>query len=134
MRKILIILIVLWSTSYAEWTEPVRISEPGGCWYPQIVAQGDTLYVVYTNSRGGDKISYVRSPDGGLTWSDHTVLSDTIDTDDAFFPRIMVFTSDVVVLWKNTFSEGVMDRNIGYSISHNNGLTWIGPDYIFYPN
>jgi hypothetical protein len=127
-------LLSFWVNAYADWTEPVRISEPGGCWYPQIVAKSDTLHVVYTNNYGGDKISYVRSTDGGLTWSEHIVLSDTIDTDDAFFPRIMVFASDLIVLWKNTFSEGVRDRNIGYSISHNDGLTWIGPDYIFHPN
>jgi len=131
-----IAVFVLLFSGYAsaQWTEPVRISEPGGCWYPQIVAQGDTIHVVYTNTYGGDKISYARSIDGGNTWGEHVVLSDAVDTDDAFFPRIMINGNNIISLWMNVFSEGVIYTNIGYSISHNGGTSWGEPNYVFNPN
>jgi hypothetical protein len=138
-HKVFVSLIVtiflgLWAASLAGWTPEVRISEPGTSWYPEIAAQGDTLHVVYTNVAGGDKISYVRSTDGGLTWSEHQVLSDTVGTQLASFPRIVVSDHDIMALWKNGFIEGMRRINIGYSVSHNGGRTWTEPDYIFYPN
>ena len=127
-------LFSFWVNARAEWTEPVRISEPGGCLYPQIVAQGDTLHVAYTNTYGGSKVSYVRSGDYGIMWSEHQVLSDTVDSYNTYFPRIIVFNSNVIILWKATLEGGVNRKNIGYSISQDNGLTWSETDYIFYPN
>jgi len=58
-------IILYYSPATAQWSPPVRISEPGGCLYPQILAQGDTLHVVYENQRQYDKICYVRSTDAG---------------------------------------------------------------------
>jgi hypothetical protein len=117
----------------AQWTEPVRISEPGGCLYPQILAQGDTLHVVYENASGYDKISYVRSTDGGETWSGHTVLSD--DSCATLFPRIIGDGSDLIVLWKTDWDYGGPPTfDLGYNASTDDGITWSGPQYIFNPN
>ena len=129
-----ILILTVFQYCHADWTEPVRISEPGRCWYPQMAVQGDTIHVVYTNVAGGDKISYVRSTDAGDTWSEHVVLSDTITSYDAYYPRIIVGNIGIVVLWYNLFIEGIRNTNIGYSISHDGGLTWDGPDYVFNPN
>jgi len=115
---------------YAGWTEPVRISEPGGCWYPQIAAQGDTIHVVYTNTYGGDKISYIRSIDGGLSWNEPTIISDTIESHNTYFPRILVSNSSLMVLWRNLFYQGFRNRNIGYSLSNDNGRIWSDPEYV----
>ncbi|MCP4584097.1 MAG: T9SS type A sorting domain-containing protein [candidate division Zixibacteria bacterium] len=117
--------------AFAGWSEPVRISEPGGCWYPQIATQGDTIHVVYTNTYGGDKISYIRSIDEGETWSEHIVLSDTTNTDVTSYPRIINHGSNIIILWKNIFIDGVLNVNIGYSVSQDGGFTWDGPDYVF---
>jgi hypothetical protein len=119
---------------HAQWTEPVRISEPGGCHYPQILAEGNNLHVVYSNNEGGTKISYVRSVDRGVTWSDHSVLSDTINTNNTLFPRIMKYGSNLMVIWRAYFTSGVLRLNLGYSLSSNNGLTWSEPAYILNPN
>ena len=92
-RKIYLFPILIFIAAYIflssaaraqEWSTPVRISEPGGCLYPQILAQGDTLHVVYENASIYDKISYVRSTDGGQTWSEYVVLSPR-----AYFARVV---------------------------------------------
>jgi len=118
----------------AQWSTPVRISEPGGCLYPQILAQGDTLHVVYSNTRGGEKISYVKSIDGGRSWSPHSVLSDTINTNPNQFPRIMALGSSLIAVWRVNFIQGFRRENIGYSISQDNGEGWSAPQYILEAN
>jgi hypothetical protein len=90
MKTLLTICIVLALSTAAlaqEWSTPVRISEPGGGFYPQIIAQGDTLHVVYENARGYDKICYIRSTDAGETWSEHVILSEHNGLTS--FPRIL---------------------------------------------
>jgi hypothetical protein len=134
LATILAVLVFAVAPARAQWTEPVRISEPGGCHYPQILAVGDTLHVVYSNNTGGTKISYVRSSDGGTTWSEYSVLSDTVNTNDTQFPRIMKYGSNLMVIWRAYFIHGVNRLNIGYSISTNNGLSWSDAAYILSPN
>mgnify|MGYP000748816402 CR=1 FL=1 len=134
MKKIFVIMsIALASIAFAEWTEPVRIGIPGGCHYPQIVAEGDTLHVVYTNLTRGDKIVYLRSEDAGDTWSQSQILSDTIDTHRAMFVRIGKFGERIIVLWQNIFDHGLRRCNIGYALSEDNGETWTGPLYVLSP-
>jgi len=118
----------------AQWTEPVRISEPGECWYPQILAHGDTLHVVYENETGGWKISYVRSTDGGQTWSPHQVLSDTINTTQTLLPRIMKNGNSILALWITYFPQQVYWYDIGYRLSGDNGITWGPFEYVLDPN
>jgi len=130
----LLIVLGVYGSAFADWTPEVRISEPGGCWYPQMIAQGDTIHVVYTNWAGGDKVSYVRSTNAGNDWSEHQILSDTTNTDVTSYPRIITFSNNILILWKNIFSEGIICTNIGYSLSHDGGLTWDEPDYVFNPN
>ena len=118
----------------AQWSTPVRISEAGDCWYPQIQAQGDTLHVVYSNERGGWKISYVRSSDAGQTWSAYQVLSDTLNTTNTQFPRIIAHNQRLMAVWTVNFLQGVCRYNISYSISDNNGASWLVPRYVLNPN
>jgi hypothetical protein len=130
----LLVLLGIWSNSLADWTEPVRIGIPGGCLYPQILAEGDTLHVVYTNLTRGDKIIYLRSDDRGDTWSENKILSDTIDTHNAVFVRIARYDQQVIVLWRNIFDQGFRSWNIGYALSEDNGETWTEPLYVLSPS
>ena len=136
MKKSVIILSVLLlasSPARAQWTEPVRIGAPGGILYPQILAQGDTLHVVYSNNELEWKIGYVRSTDGGDTWNDQQVLSD--DSSETLFVRIIEDGRRLMVLWRNNYYYGGnRPRNISYNISNNNGLTWSGPEYVLNPS
>jgi hypothetical protein len=127
--------ILLWAAiSQAEWSTPVRISEPGGCQYPQILAQGDTLHVVFMHSVRGRGLGYVRSTDSGLTWSQEIELSDVINTNAPGYPRIMVWGQNLLVVWHIYFNIGYSLQNIGYSISHNNGISWSAPRYLLSSN
>lgn len=126
------ILSLFCSYCHAQWTEPVRISEPGGCWYPQMLAQGDTLHVVYENTDQFDKISYLRSDDGGESWAERTILSE--DSSQTVFPRILHNGTRLMALWRNiAYYQEPGNWNIGYAISNDNGLTWSEPSYILNP-
>ena len=127
-------VIFVYNLPFAGWREEVRISEPGNCSYPDIVVQGDNLHVVYTNEENGDKISYVRSGDGGHTWIEYIVLSDTLNSDEALFPRISLNDRNLLAVWDNSSNEGYRNKNIGYSLSEDNGQTWSGVEYVFHPN
>ncbi len=121
--------------SIAQWSAPVRISEPGVCRWPQILAYGDSIHVIYTNIRGGEKISYVRSIDDGETWSAYRVLSDTLNTELAEFPRIIkTYGNKLMATWASFNYPGVYHYNIAYVISENGGVSWSAPAYIFQYN
>jgi hypothetical protein len=137
MRNLLAILLLTAAAltpARAQWTEPVRISEPGECWYPQILAHGDTLHVAYSNDTGGWKISYVRSTDGGQTWSPYQVLSDTVNTTQTVLPRIMNNGNSILVLWITYFPDQVYWYDIGYRVSNDNGISWGPYEYVLDPN
>ena len=140
MRKLLVIFILLFIpisapfTARADWSRPVRISEPGVCSNPQILAKGDTLHVVYDNGRGGDKISYVRSTNGGENWSRFKVISDTTGNIESLLPWIIQLQNKLMVLCFSRGLYGVYDNNIAYIISENNGINWASPEYILNQN
>ena len=122
--------MALYALSFAGWTEPVRISEPGGCLYPQILAQGDTLHVVYENGSAGSYIGYVRSMNAGNTWSEPVILCDTNETELGEFVKILQFEAKVIAIWRN-ISNDVRRFNLGYAISLDHGETWGNPLLIF---
>ena len=129
----LLFLIILYAFSFAGWTEPVRIGIPGGYQYPQILAAGDTLHVVGTLLPGGDKVVYLRSDDSGESWTDGQVLSDTINSTNAMFVRIVRYEQNLIVFWRSILNTGPRPWNVGYSLSHDNGESWTEPLYIINP-
>jgi hypothetical protein len=135
LRPILVILISFasYTSARAQWSEPVRIGAPGGGYYPRILSQGDTLHVVYNNNNNGWKISYLRSMDGGDTWSGNIVLSDTVNTTQTHYPRIIANGDSLIAIWMCYFWEGSHNYNIGFRISNDNGLTWEPPEYAIDP-
>jgi hypothetical protein len=140
MRKLLAIFILFFIpisapiTALADWSTPVRISEPGACSNPQILAIGDTLHVVYDNGRGRDKIGYVKSSNGGESWSEHKVISDTSGNIESFLPCILRYQGRLMVLCYSGGLNGVYNNNIAYIISSNNGISWTTPEYILNQN
>jgi hypothetical protein len=126
-------IMAIFAPARAQWTEPVRIGAPGGVLYPQILAKGDTLHAVYSNNRDGWKIGYVRSTDGGESWSDQEVLSDTANTTLTYFPHIVDQDNALMILWLCEFSHWPYNNNIGSRVSHDYGLTWEPVEYILDP-
>jgi hypothetical protein len=136
MRQVLksgLILVLVASSTFAQWTEPVRIGIPGAYYYPRIFASGDSLHVAATLLPGGDKVVYMRSDDAGDTWANSHVLSDTINSTNSMFVSIVKNGQQLIVLWRSIMNSGPRPWNIGYAFSQNNGNTWTGPLYILNP-
>jgi len=126
----IIIILCLAAPALAQWSTPVRLSNPGGHADPQILAHGDTLHVVAEDFGPPDRIGYFRSTDRGLTWSNLRVLSE--DSSQTLFPKMIGDGNGLMVLWRNSFYGGGL--NIGYATSSNNGITWSSARYVFSPN
>jgi hypothetical protein len=107
---LVIIIISLCPYAFGYWTPEVRIGEPGTCWQPRMAASGDTLHVIFVNDHGREKIDYVRSTDAGRNWTAGRMLSDTIDTYDAYFPRILTYGPKILVVWYSIFNFGPYDH------------------------
>jgi hypothetical protein len=120
-----------------QWSPPVRISEPGGILYPQILAQGDTLHVVFTTHGGPEpyrNIGYLRSSDAGVTWTSEIELSDTTYRGLALYPRIMALGSRLMVAYLPDLYPSFRRYNIAYCLSHDGGRNWTEVNYIFARN
>ncbi len=130
---LLILAAVAITPAHAQWTEPVRIGIPGAYHYPQILAAGDTLHVVGTHLPDGDKIVYLRSDDAGDTWGESHVVSDTVNSTNAMFVRIVKDGQNIMVLWRSISDIGQHPWNIGYSLSHDSGDSWTEPLYVLMP-
>jgi hypothetical protein len=131
---LLIIFLLLYLPSFAGWSFPVRISEPGTGYYPQIISQGDTLHAIYQNERQYSKICYVRSVDGGATWSQPLELFDRINTSSPWFPQIISYGGGLMALWQVYVRDGNDHNNIACRISSDDGNTWSPPEYVLSGN
>ena len=125
--------LIYYLPAYCDWSPPVRISQAGDCWDPQIIASGDTLHVVYENTgERYDKVSYVRSTDAGQSWSPPIRLTER--RGNTLFPRIIQNGQHLMALWKQEFNTGYYIYNIGYAISSNGGASWDSAQYVFDQN
>jgi hypothetical protein len=121
-------LVLMPNSTIAGWTPEVRISEPVLVYYPDMASAGDTVHVVYVNSNNG--VGYVRTTDGGDSWSQPIELSDSTHSSGVFSPKVIVSGSNVIVIWHDRV-QGTSRRNIGYAISHNYGTMWSEAEYVF---
>ncbi len=132
----------------AQWGPDVRLTfsprpanlgqNPGR----KIVASGDTLHVVWVDSRdGNDEIYYKRSTDGGTTWEPDNRL--TNNPAISGLPAVAVSGSNVSVVFADTRDTlGSPSTELYYKRSTDGGTTW-GPDtrlteddryFSFYPS
>jgi len=119
--KILIIcLITFTATAFSNWSIPVRISQPGGGYYPRIITQGDTVHAVYEDQRQYDKICYIRSTNSGETWNQYRILSER--DGETIFPNLICWNQHLIAFWRVQFSQGPNRLNIGYAYSADDGL------------
>jgi len=110
-----------------DWSTPVRISGPGGCEYPQILAIGDTLHVVYTYARDGGRIEYVRSSNGGRGWGQPAMLSDTANSSVTYWARVMANGGWALAVWKASEDAWPYRNNVYCAQSTDGGRSW-GPE------
>jgi hypothetical protein len=125
------------------WTEDQRI----GNWIypayaPRVAVVGDTIHVVWKqrfySKFTHHEVCYVRSTDGGLSWSDSILLSVT-DGIESITPDIAVEHDNVYVVWEDWCST-YQTCGIYFRKSTDGGENWLpiqplalaGPDYYDY--
>jgi len=128
MKKLLFSIFVIFLSNYiqAQWEPEVRLtnnSSPSltsinNAW--SIASNGDTIHVVWWDSRDGNtEIYYKRSTDGGENWGADTRL--TNNTALSIDVCIAVNGSNVHVVWEDN-RDG--ENEIYYKRSINSGNTW----------
>lgn len=118
------IAVMLSSTAHAQWTEPVRITYNAGLMNPRIVAVGDTLHVVI---HAPTKIYYLRSDNGGETWTDPFCPADTFY--GSRMPDIAYSNGYLHLVCKLYFE--VTRSQIFHFSSADGGRTWSEPHQLF---
>jgi len=96
--------------------------------YPQVAARNDTVHVVWQQIAGPKHVSYLRSTDGGSTWSELRNLEDTA-AHYGVRQDLWLTPDYVFVGWEDVTRQG-FNTNIGYTYSAD-GATWQSPGYVF---
>jgi hypothetical protein len=117
MQAMLLSALLVSPVLAQEWSTPVRISEYGGYYFPDIIAVGDNLYVVYINESVGNDVYFVKSTDKGLTWANPISLS--ANNQWRKLPQIMYWNGNLLAIWHEN-----QNVNFKYCISTDNGETW----------
>jgi hypothetical protein len=108
----------------AQWEPDVRLTnDPADsylCSQQCIVAEGDTLHVIFTDSRRDwYDVYYTRSTDAGVTW-DSAVRVSLSDSNRIFSATIAASGADVHIAW-----EGRDNGSLQYRRSADGGTTWL---------
>lgn len=119
---------------FAQWEPAVRLTndpfDSVTCFAnaKAVAASGDTIHVVWADSRDGNyEIYYKQSTDGGTTWGADTAL-----TNDAAWserPTVVASGSTVHVAW---YDGRIGPPRVFYKQSLDNGVTW-GADVCLNP-
>ncbi|MFH0847733.1 MAG: sialidase family protein [Chloroflexota bacterium] len=105
----------------ATWTADENLTKnPSESEHPKIVAQGDTLYVVWRDNRDGKyEIYYKRSTDGGQSWSTDRKL--THGAGRSYWPVLAVSNDLLHLLWCDDRSG---TQALYYAFSNDKGDSW----------
>jgi len=128
MKKIsLLVAMLLTATlSQAQWEPDVRLTNDpsasstsyNNAWC--IAASGDTIHVVWYDSRNGNtEIYYKRSVDGGISWGPDTRLTTSLGYSES--PSIAISGSLLHVVW---YDHRTGSNDIFYKSSTDGGETW----------
>ncbi|TRZ71201.1 MAG: exo-alpha-sialidase, partial [Bacteroidetes bacterium] len=130
MKKVFLFVAMMFAAnlSPAQWEPDVRltndpaISNTSNSNARLIEASGDTLHVIWYDTRDGhQEIYYKRSTDGGITWGADTRLTNI--NAPKWDPCILVSGSVVHVAWTDD-RNGYPNAEIYYKRSEDGGSTW----------
>ena len=110
---------------FAGWSEPVRLTYRGHEMNPQIIAIHDTVHVAWTQIADSEKVSYIRSVDGGQSWGEIINLSSW--GHHGAFVDLSKNGGRLFAGWADYPPSG--HANIGYSITLD-GLNWSTPAFM----
>ena len=121
------------ANTHAGWTPAARISDQGTSLGPRMAAKGDTRHVVYWRGGAFTSSYYLRSLNGGESWSQPFHLADTTYTSNNVMPVIHLENNRVAAIWRGDIRGTGSDLNYGFRLSTNTGSTWNQIEYIL-PN
>lgn len=110
------------SNGGASWGSEQRLTANGSIsTTPSIAIDSTGIYVVWcdSDSDGIYKIYFIRSTNGGSTWSTETTLINS--SGDTRFPHILANNSVLHLIWEDWRSG---NAEIYYSRSTNSGVSW----------
>ncbi len=129
-KKIKMLLLAFFlfigAKAMAQWQPDARLTTDPSTSYTSynnsrcVGAQGDTVHVIWEDSRNGaPEIYYKRSSDGGISWGADTRLTNNSFT--SWFPSVSVNGSNVHVVW---FDDRDGNYEIYYKKSTDGGTSW----------
>ena len=120
----LLLLVLFAFQSLGSSTSSINLSHnPGASLFPAIAVSGQNVYVVWDDeSFGATEILYVRSADGGRTFSEPLNLSN--DPGDSRNVAIAASNSNVYVAWEDN-TPGNFE--VFYSVSRDSGQSFSTP-------
>ncbi len=94
--------------------------------FPALAMDGSTLHVVWSNWTGANaRIVYIRSIDGGATWSAPVTISGSAG--DQLFPWVAAQGGKVYATWFNRPPAGADTYSIAGVASTDGGVSWSSP-------
>lgn len=120
------------STDFGKTFETKRFIADGG--WPEMAVVGDNIYISFgIQDRGVENVGFVRSLDGGATFSNQTVLSSNTWSlhprdSNRIFPQISADGSNVFIVWTYTESAESGSKHVPFVVaSYDNGETFTTP-------
>jgi Neuraminidase (sialidase) len=129
MKRLVLMMLVLGLSfsaqiAKANWTLAKRLTRTSGWSFRPAIAidSSNTIHVVWQESTlVNSDIYYIRSPDGGATWS--TVMGLTRTSGESWDPEIAIDSSNTIhVVWEHLLKPG--NFLIYYRRSPDGGATW----------
>jgi len=120
--------ILLNTVALAQWSTPVRISDPIDCYRPKIISCGGLLHLIYSTGLGLS--FYQRSTDLGGSWSVPYCINLGGGGTSAK-PTMRARGDTVVAAWYHTLTVG---HNIGFRCSTDGGQSWGAVSFVLPSN
>jgi hypothetical protein len=122
---ILFTVLSITPPAFAYWTPPIRITQPGTFYRPQVLFDGQKIHIIEERQTPHSYISYQSSVDFGDTWSSEFRISSYSVSTSAANPSFLILNNNLYVSWISFDNQGIYRQNVGFRRSTNLGTTWI---------